>query len=58
MFYLDVVYVCNSYSSVFHVFLHEFEVHVSNVSAVSYVCRNCFIWMFQKLIGSVMHVAM
>ena len=35
VFYLDVAYVCNCFSSVFHVF----QEHVSNVSVVSYVCR-------------------
>jgi hypothetical protein len=32
----------------FAVFLHVFQAHVLNVSTVSYVCCNCFIWMFQK----------
>jgi hypothetical protein len=47
--YLDVVYVSNICCKcfiwmlhmsimVFHVFLHEFQAHVSNVSVVLYVC--------------------
>jgi hypothetical protein len=60
--YLDVAYVHTYVASVlsgccmclqlffkcFHVFLHVFQAHISNVSAVSYICCNCFIWMFQS----------
>jgi hypothetical protein len=31
VFYLDVVYVLQWFSSVFHVFLQVFQMHVSNV---------------------------
>jgi hypothetical protein len=39
----SLAYVC-SFFKCFHVF----QAHVSNVSAISYVCCNCFIWMSQK----------
>jgi hypothetical protein len=57
--YLDVVYVSHicckcfilmlhMFAFVFQVFLHVFQVHISNVLAVLYVYCKCFIWMFQK----------
>jgi hypothetical protein len=60
--YLDVAYIHTYVASVlsgccmclqlffkcFKVFLHVFQAHFSNVSAVSYICCNCFIWMFQS----------
>ena len=41
-FFLDVTYVCNDFSRVFKYF-QVFQMHVANVSAVSYVCCKCFI---------------
>jgi hypothetical protein len=43
----SLTYVC-SFFKCFHVFLHVFQAHVSNASAISYVYCNCFIWMSQK----------
>jgi len=43
-FYLDVAYVCND----FQLFLQVFQMHVSNVLSVFFVCYKYCIWMFQK----------
>jgi hypothetical protein len=42
------IWMLYMFAIVFQVFLHMFQMHVSNVLAVSYVCCNYFIWMFQK----------
>jgi hypothetical protein len=42
----------------FQVYLHVFQTHVSNVLAISYVCCNSVIWMFQKHIRDVVHITM
>ena len=41
-------HTCKVFSAVF---LQVFHTHVSSVSAISYVCCKCFIWMFQSRSG-------
>jgi len=49
IFFLDVAYVRNCFSSVFHVFFNMFHMHVSNVSVVFQVFFMCFCMCFRRM---------